>query len=158
MTASPKSDPQREAVYRMEDRFMSSWSSLVLPPDYLSEIARRVCRKWKVPQPRLRAGQKVRIPGGHAATYSSGGIITLGSRGMNPAVLAHELAHHIDHVLYHDMQEPGYEAHGPTWTWIEMTLLDELFIMPASAFRALAKEYRVKIARKRPKTRHEKKR
>lgn len=138
---SPSYDPQRERVYAMENTFMSAHMHYTKTDmRTLRAVSRAACELYGVKPPTIIQGRGTRIAGQYDSMLEA---VWLFKRGMNPAVLLHELAHHIDDVAFDSYSAP----HGPRFVAIEMELLDKLKVCPSDAFRLLARQYGVRIGR-----------
>lgn len=145
-----KSDPQRSRFYKMEREFVGTAVHHKVSRVHLREVADHACRYYRVPLIRIVVfndplnrifGESVSfsIDGGPAF----GHVIRLnrGFHGANVATLLHELSHHVIDNIYE-----GHHSHGKKFVGIYMHLLDKYRVLPAVAFRALAKKYRIEIA------------
>lgn len=138
---SPSCDPQRERVYAMENTFMASHMHYAKADmRTLRRVSRAACELYGVKPPTLIQGRNKRIAGQYDSVLEA---VWLFKRGMNSAVLLHELAHHIDDAAFDSYAAP----HGPRFAAIEMDLLDKLKVLPSDAFRLLARRFGVRIGR-----------
>lgn len=111
----------------------------------LQSYADKACRRWKVSPVRVQFGKAKNKSGVYKSdTQSISLFICAPFSGRNLPVLLHEVAHHIDDCVW-----DAAEAHGPIFAAIEMDLLDHYQVLPSNAFRVLAKEFGIKIARLR---------
>lgn len=143
MTDSPRSDPQREQVYKMESdefgRHAHHRASRKLLQGWLKEMAKLL----SVPAPKLRFGD---CGAQYGAVYDSNNhTITMSPRG-GPCLLllCHEFAHYFVFLT-----QPTVPDHGPAFCLTYMTLLDAMRLVPEEGFRAAARRHGVKISRGR---------
>ncbi len=136
----------------MEREFCGSSIYHKVGRDDLESVMRHACMYYKIRAPKLiifndpddhRFGESLSwsIDGGPAFDH----LIRLNSgyHGANVCTLMHELSHYILDATYQDHYD-----HGKKFCGIYMHLLDKYRVLPAVAFRALAKKWRVEIAGK----------
>lgn len=117
----------------------------------LRTVANHVCRYYKVQPVRIESyGDPTGcmaecVWSGDEVDYYVCYKIRLNraKHGVNVACLLHELAHHVVHSTYKNV-----ESHGPEFVAVYMHLFDKYKIMPSCAFRALAQKCKVKIAKR----------
>lgn len=118
----------------------------------LDTVMRHACAYYKIDPPKLVVynDPQERVFGRsvyfiHADGHHSGHTIRLnrGFHGANLVTLMHELAHYIVDCTYEN-----HEGHGKKFCGVYMHLLDKYRVLPAVAFRALAKKWKVQIAGK----------
>ncbi len=146
-------DPQSSRVYVMERHYVGVCVYHTVTKANLQIVADHVCRYYRVEPVKIdtyvdtRAGADMSIcwwsedENGHHDTHKI--VLNRAKHGANVTCLLHELAHHIVHSIYVNI-----EGHGPEFVGVYMHLLDKYRVMPSCAFRALAKKCRVKIARR----------
>ena len=116
-------------------------------------LARHVCNYYGVPPVKVvvynapderRFGEAIAESEDDFETFSSYKIrLNRGYHGANLTTLLHELAHYIsDHYYEH------HRDHGRSFCGIYMHLLDKYRVLPAVAFRLLAKKWGVQISRR----------
>lgn len=109
----------------------------------LRRVIRHVCRKYKIPQPRLKRWSKDLTKARFLAACWDGGI------GFDPQhrtlkVLAHELAHWVcDEYGYYERTS----WHGPRWLGIYLWIMDYTRVMPLSASVPSARKAGLKFRR-----------
>ena len=144
-----KIDPETKRLYKMEGTFMTGNMTGKLSLAKCQEIADKVCRRWRVPPVKVRF-RKHRYWYGEYFCMSD--VMNLydhedrqrPGHGRNMVTLLHELAHHIDDWKV-DCR-PSSPSHGPSFAAIAMELYDHYKVLPADAFKLLAKRFKVKIA------------
>lgn len=116
----------------------------------LEKYVRHACRYYRIKTPKLSIYDD---PSDQTFGYSECTIHEDGSRsafciylnrgfhGANIITLMHELAHYIA-----DSTWCGHHGHGPKFVGIYMHLLDKYRVIPADAFRTVAKRRNIKIA------------
>lgn len=143
-----KRDPQAKILYKMEDSFMRGNLTASVSLEKLQALADKVCRRWGVPPVKVLFKKNRYWYGSY---FGARQVIELydhkkrklKGHGRNVPVLLHELAHHIDAFKL----DPVAPAHGPNFAAICLDLYDHYEILPADAYRVLARRYGVKIAR-----------
>tara|TARA_R100001143_G_scaffold28420_2_gene28092 strand:+ start:11388 stop:11909 length:522 start_codon:yes stop_codon:yes gene_type:complete len=144
-------DPQRTRLYKLEREFIGTSVYHQASQKHLCLLARHVCSYYCVPEIRVVVyndpDQKCF---GESVSYSDDDFVTTygheirlnrGYHGANLTTLLHELAHYIS-----DQYFEHHRDHGAQFCAIYMHLLDKYRVLPAFAFRALAKKWGVKIA------------
>ena len=145
------SDPQRSRLYKMEREFVGASVYHSVSRKNLQLVADHVCAYYRITPIKIVV---YRDPSsrifGESIAYSNddwetsyGHVIRLnrGFHGANVPTLLHELAHYICDATY-----KNHRGHGSQFAAIYMHLLDKYRILPAVAFRALAKKWGVKVA------------
>lgn len=135
-----KRDPQRRRMYRMEREFDGASIFTRTERHCLEDVLTHACRKYSVPRARLVIGRsKERLMG-----YSDDEKVYLNAafHGQNLQTLLHEIAHWITEHLFED-----HDTHGAEFTAIYMQLLNGYRVLPEFAFRKLARQYKLKIAK-----------
>lgn len=147
-----KSDPQRSRFYKMEREFVGSSIYHKVSRDDLESIMRHACAYYKIRAPKLVVyNDKDDRRFGESVSYSIDGgpdfghtlRLNRGFHGANVVTLMHELAHYIVDATYEN-----HHGHGKKFCGVYMHLLDKYRVLPAVAFRALAKKWRIEIAGK----------
>lgn len=139
----PKTEDSR--LYDMEDRFMRAAMGGQMTRAALQELADKACRRWRVPPVRVRFSTSTKWAGMYYS-HNCSIVLYAGSHkvrtGRNTHTLLHEIAHHIDDWK---VDECG-SSHGPTFAAICLDLYDHYRVLPAAAYRLLAKQHGVKLA------------
>lgn len=126
---SPKSDPQREQVYRWERKFYGTIFQHEIKPRALHKLVRDMAACYGIKKPTIlksRLGTK-----GMLMAQADGAD----SIELNESVLAytgHLIAHEMAHVVCHAHGVEGPQ-HGPTFMGVYLWLLDKFNIVPACA-------------------------
>lgn len=146
-----KKDPQRARVYKMEREFVGAVVYHRVSRDDLETVMRHACSYYRICAPKLEiyTDREHRIFGEAVSWSDDGGKteyghtirLNRGYHGANVITLLHELAHYICDDTY-----KNHRDHGRQFCAIYMHLLDKYRVLPAVAFRALAKKWGVKIA------------
>ena len=128
MRPSPKSDPQRNEVYRWERNFSNLFYEHRMRPRAMHRLVRAMADAYGVRKPKmlsLHLGKK-----GHtgAATGDETIEVNTDTAGFTSILLAHEMAHIVTHS-YAILEPP----HGPTWLGVYLWLMDKFNICPADA-------------------------
>jgi hypothetical protein len=134
------SDPQKELVFLMEKHELRGHYHGVYKLKKLQSYARMLAKVYDVP-PVTIVARNVR---GLAGEYNPNtyGIKLWPKHGKNPAVLAHEFAHHIAWVRHgHRVQD-----HGPTFVKYFAQCMSSLRLMPVASMRVMCKRYGVRMA------------
>jgi hypothetical protein len=134
---SPKSDPQRARVYKMENMCGTSGRAL-LGRKQLREALTAWSEAFGVPEPKL-----VFRPIDHAGEQQDD-VIRLSTRavdGRNPVTLAHEFSHYLM-GLYDPQGRLAF--HGPEFVGVMMLVSHVGGIMPIAGSEWLAERMKVK--------------
>lgn len=144
-------DPQRTRLYKLEREFIGTSVYHQVAQKHLRLLARHACAYYHVPLIKIvvyndkehkRFGESVSYSDDDFATsYGHEIRLNRGYHGANFTTLLHELAHYISDQYYEHHRD-----HGPQFCGIYMHLLDKYRILPAFAFRTLAKKWGVRIA------------
>lgn len=144
-------DPESMRLYKMEGTYMNGNLTGKLSLSECQAVADKVCRRWRVPPVKIQFGHMKRGYGEYFGWPGKDKIVLYDNtsrntpgHGRNMATLLHELAHHIDD--YKVDGDPHASPHGPSFAAVSMELYDHYKILPAAAFKLLAKKHRVKIA------------
>lgn len=120
--------------------------------DDLETIMRHACAYYRIPAPKLviynnpadrKFGESEYMLHSDGAMTDFKIRLNRGFHGANVVTLLHELAHYIVDNTYE-----GHHGHGKKFVGVYMHLLDKYRVLPAVAFRALAKKWRIEIAGK----------
>ncbi len=147
-----QSDPQRSRFYKMEREFVGCSVYHKVSRDDLETIMRHACSYYRIKAPKLVVYSKPEervfgrseydeMPDGSLANFEI--RLNRGFHGANVCTLLHELAHYIVDNTYEN-----HHGHGKKFVGVYMHLLDKYRVLPAVAFRALAKKWRIEIAGK----------
>jgi hypothetical protein len=137
-------DPQAARVYEMEAEEFSGIRKHRARLVDLREFSRVFCDLAEVPRaPVIRIGPSKSDMAGQydPATYA---LELDRHEGLNGAVFAHELAHHITAVL-----NPRAADHGPLFVLRYGQILDLMRLLPLAGFRSICRKHNVSIARVR---------
>lgn len=137
-SGSSKPDPQAKRVYDLEGSTFRAWYNHATSIHRLRVMAKAVCEHYQV-EPVTMALLSPR--GTDRGNYDDEllSVDLCQATGRNAWTLAHELAHHVcyqKHPLAHD--------HGPVWVRTFAEILEFLGIMPASAFKRIAREHKIR--------------
>ena len=151
VTGLLKTDPQAKLVYKMEREFVGVSVYHKVDRQHLLLVMNHVCKYYKVAVPKLIIYNKPkeRIFGSSSSVVFDDGTgaydirLNRGFHGANLCTLLHELAHHICDSYYEN-----HEDHGKEFCGIYMHLLEKYRVMPSCAFRAMAKRWGIRIAKK----------
>lgn len=135
-----KHDPQRRRCYHMERKFDGGSIFSRTDRKCLEDLVTHACRKYRVDRPTLVVGRSKEKLMGYADDEKI--YLNAAFHGQNTMTLLHEIAHWVV-----DKQFEEHHNHGPEFMCIYMQLLDAYRVLPAFAFRRLAKEAGLKIAR-----------
>jgi hypothetical protein len=117
--------PRRDKVYAWEGQW-ADWNRGTLTLRECRDIVAWACKKYHVPQPKVRQHQ------GKADSFSQGDVISFRMSQRNPAIALHEAAHYIaDSCL-----RPSLLDHSPQWLGIYLWLLEGYRVAPRSALWA----------------------
>jgi hypothetical protein len=133
-------DPQKQAVYHMEDDDLRGHCRHRLSLRLLRRYANELCAMYEVPDVSISVYEN-----GLGGSCLDGKIQLDPKCGMNGLTLAHELAHHICDVKY-----PRAQKHGPMFASVYGCLLSSLRLVPLPGFRAICRKHGVRIARTWP--------
>lgn len=138
MAAAPKSDPQRERLYRMERACFKGWDVGRMTVPQIELWVKRVARKYGVQVPAVTTKE---LPG-YAGEYWDGRITLCSQKesGKTLLTLTHEMAHHI-HEQLGDAEKD--EAHGPEFLTCYVHLLHTLKLVPALAMQVICETHRL---------------
>lgn len=140
VAASPKSDPQRSRVYRMENEAIGGRHYCQLSDLEIMARARDVCELYGVPQAKVSWSDL----GRWAAEWKGGDIRLNRNKVTSRSILTilHELAHHVHWGLGGEASTQQ-ENHGPEFMGCYMSILDTSRIIPVVGMRAICESYRV---------------
>lgn len=125
---SPKSDPQREEVYRWERNFSNLFYEHKMRRRALHALSRAMAKAYGIPKPRMLR-LKLGKTGYTGAAWEDHTVEVNTDRAEFTSMLvAHEMAHVICYA--YAVMEPD---HGPTWLGVYLWLLDKFNIIPADA-------------------------
>lgn len=135
---SPKSDPQRDRVYRMEHKELAGHYSHKVTQRSLRLVTKLLCKVYDLKRPTVI----VRAESDYRGSYDpETTVVRLDpQQGRNYLTLCHELAHYVVH-----QQNPKAHDHGPTWMRVYTAMLDAVGIMPKEGMRVLARRYKIRI-------------
>lgn len=137
---SPKSDPQREEVYRWERKTDSLWRLHGMPFGLARKLLATMCKRYGVPAPAFKS-----VEGGPFMGVAWGdSLVEVNRKACRPTglLIAHEAAHIICHSNGVD-EAP----HGPTWLGVYIDLLDHFKILPRCMTEPSARKARLKFKR-----------
>ncbi len=139
MAKSPKSDPQRERLYRMERTCFQGWDTGRMTVPQIRRWVKRVARKYGVEVPVILTKE---LPG-HAGEYWEGRITLCSQKesGKTLLTLAHEMAHHVHEQLGDSSKD---EAHGPEFLTCYVHILHTLKLIPALAMQVICSAHKLK--------------
>lgn len=139
---SPKSDSQRNLVYRMELEAIGGRQFLTLSKAEIVSLLKMLSRTYHIPPVVVRFNQMTEW----AADWRPPGIITFGAKTTSRDLLTalHEFAHHLHYVL-----EPSdvHQGHGPEFMCCYMSVLDHVRLIPIEAMAAVCDKYKIKYIR-----------
>ena len=140
MARSPKSDPQREEVYRWEKKCGTLWYLHGMKMGEARSLLRLMCKRYLVPTPRFKTVEDAP----YTAAAHGDVLVEVNRQRAKPTALlvAHEAAHIICHNLAVD--EPD---HGPTWLGVYIDLLDHFKILPRCMTEPSARKAKLKFKR-----------
>ena len=129
MAKSPKSDPQREEVYRWEKGFSQLFYDHGFLPREAHRLERQISRYYDIPRPKLRY-----------ARWGKKGFFGAAYGGPRPMIVVNTdlgtftaplLAHEISHLIteFYNIDEPD---HGERWMGTYLHVLDKFSILPLS--------------------------
>lgn len=136
---SPKSDPQRNLVYRMESEAIGGRSYLTLTKARIISLMKTLSRTYHVPAVTLRFSDMK----GWAADWQPPNIITFGKKTTSRDFLTalHEFAHHLHYVI---APSDDHQGHGPEFMCCYMSVLDTVRLLPIEAMAVVCDQYKVK--------------
>jgi hypothetical protein len=137
---SPKKDPQRNEVYRWEEKFAHLFYQHGMSSRDVGRLVRSVATYYGISKPKL-----LRFRGGSTAPTAYAwdhGVIELNTSlaEFTGPLLAHELAHVI--CAAYGYEEPD---HGPIWFGTYLHLLDRYKMIPKDASVPSARKARLKF-------------
>ena len=136
---SPKSDPQRQLVYRMESEAIGGRQYLTLTKPKIVSLLKNLSRTYHIAPPVIRFNDMTRW----AAEWAPPGVITFGRKTTSRDLLTalHEFAHHLDYVI-----EPFdvHAAHGKEFMCLYMSVLDTVRLIPIDAMAVICDKYKIK--------------
>lgn len=139
-STAPIDDPQRERVYEMEDSELRGHYAHHASRKRLKRALNALCRDAGIPKAILYV-RRFKTRCGYYEPFNR--IIELDSEeGANYLVLCHEFAHHATWC-----KSPNATDHGPTWMKWYAWAADTVGLVPIAGMRAVARKYKVKIAR-----------
>lgn len=144
---SPKSDPQRNLVYRMESESIGGRQYLTLTMPKIRSLLRNLSRTYHIAPVKVRFNDMT----AWAADWQPPGLITFGKKTTSRDLLTalHEFAHHLHYVI-----EPSdvHAGHGPEFMCCYMSVLDTVRFIPIEAMAAVCDRYKIRYIR--PKEMH----
>lgn len=136
---SPKSDPQRNLIYRMESEAIGGRQYLTLTKRKIVSLINSLSRNYRIPPCVIRFNDMTEW----AADWRPPGIITFGKKSTSRDLLTalHEFAHHLHYVI-----EPAdvHQGHGPEFMCCYMSVLDTIRFIPVEAMAAVCETYKIK--------------
>jgi hypothetical protein len=141
MASSPKSDPQREAVYKMERHGLAGLNRARLSRVDLRRLMELVCAKYRVDPPVLR--WKAMAGWSGVYEWKTSAVITLSTTyvgGLSAMTLLHEVAHYLVHSV--DTQD-NLPAHGPEFVGVYGDLLESGGFIPFGSWALICAQYKV---------------
>ena len=141
---SPKSDPQRNLVYRMESEAIGGRMYLTLTKRKILSLIKNLARNYSIAPVPVRFTDMTSC----AAMWEPPGVITFGAKTTSRDLLTalHEFAHHLHYVI-----EPldTHQGHGPEFMCCYMSVLDTVRFIPIEAMAAVCDKYKIKYIRPR---------
>lgn len=139
VTKKMKTDPQQHLLRNLERELVGSSLYTKTDLDCLRAILKHACRKYKVPEAKLRVfNSSKELVYGYCV--EDGVHLNAGHHGVNLFTMLHELAHWITD-FYHG---GDLAAHGPEFVGIYSELLDRYKLIPSDAFAVLCRRHKVK--------------
>jgi hypothetical protein len=136
---SPKCDPQRNLLYRMESEQIGGRTYLVLTKRKIISLLKNLARTYHVEPCVVRFTDMT----GCAAHWEAPNVITFGAKATSRDLLTalHEFAHHLHYLI-----EPSNDqaAHGPEFMCCYLSVLDSTRFIPIVAMTALCDKYKIK--------------
>lgn len=139
MAPSPKYDPQRSEVYRMESHGLPGLNRTKYTRKDTALLLSTLCKEFGVPEPKLRF---VPAPKWSGLWFPGGIHLSTDKRrsGRSPATLVHEFAHHV--MAEWDPLDTLY-PHGPEFVGIYGDCLAMAGLIPWNGWQDLCKQYGV---------------
>lgn len=138
---APRTDPQRNRLYRLELECLGARGYVTLTQSRIRQFARSICRQYGVPQVPVTFDD-LGVWGGEWCPDKGITISRRKSNSRDLITIAHELAHHV-----HDHFEPADQLqapHGPQFMACYMSILDTARIIPVRAMKVICDQYRVR--------------
>lgn len=138
---SPKSDPQRNLVYRMESECIGARSYQSMSRKNITRLANGICSVYQL----RRVKFVYKNLGKWAAQWVPPNTVELNTckrTSMDFITITHELAHHL-HASFGAHIELQ-QSHGPEFMACHMNILDTCRGIPICAMRVICKEYGIK--------------
>lgn len=141
---SPKSDPQRNLVYRMESEAIGARMYLTLTKRKIISLLKTLARSYRVAPCVVRFSDMT----DYAASWQPPNVITFGAKTTSRDLLTalHEFAHHLHYVIEPRLSQ---EAHGAEFMCCYMSVLDTARFVPVEAMAAVCKKYKVRYIQPR---------
>jgi hypothetical protein len=139
---SPKSDPQREELYRAE----KALRGLTTAEWGRREIKAKVAswsRKYGVPVPAVVFAPLRGFYGTADADPDRLTFATDVKGGRSPLTVVHEFAHH---VMWQRDPDSTFQSHGPEFVRVMGTVLDDAGIVPRAGWEEACDRYGVEYA------------
>lgn len=142
---SPKSDPQRGLLCRVERELNGNSIGHVASHEYLCKLSNKICRYYRVPALEIHIANKPKQREYAWVEYTTGKndhkvFLNRAFDGQNAMTLLHELAHYVT-----DCNFKNHENHGKEFVAIYMHLLHKYKILPQDAFRVIARRWNIQI-------------
>lgn len=141
---SPKSDPQRNLIYRMESEAIGGRQYLTLSKPKIVSLIKSLSRAYHIAAPAVRFNDMT----AWAADWRPPGIITFGKKITSKDLLTalHEFAHHLHYLI-----EPSdaHTGHGPEFMCCYMSVMDTMRFIPVEASAAVCDRYQIEYIRPR---------
>jgi len=143
---SPKYDPQRQELYRLEKKGFPGLHNATWSRSTIRSILKSVCQQFELDAPVLVYVNEPKWSGMYERHLESDwcriSLSTATPYGRSPMTIVHELAHH---VLDRWDPDSRLTPHGPEFVGIYGDLLAITGLVPYAGFRAMAKAYKVGI-------------
>jgi hypothetical protein len=133
-------DPQAHRVYRMEACIDGGTVSHTAPQEFLSKVAAKAARTWKVKKPKIHYVNLPRAYWNGEHDSDVGITLNRGRHGQNLMTLLHEMAHWIV-----GQKDYAVESHGPEFMWIYIELMEQFNLMPRVCSLELCRIYNVEV-------------
>ena len=149
---SPKLDPQRNRLYKLEREFIGSSVNHVVSKANLKDIADHVCRYYKLKSVKIIVVDQPWEPAlgwceswsiNNGAPFNFVIHLNRGYHGASAQVLLHEVAHYIVDSFWQ-----GHEPHGPEYTAVHRHLLSKYRILPDICYDVLAKKHNIAVGKR----------